>query len=45
MRMAIRYGLSVFFSNDSTMGDDLLISGNPDLSIYTFANGTFQACK
>ena len=32
---AIRYGLSVFFSNDSKMGDDLLILGNPDLKIIS----------
>ena len=32
---AIRYGLSVFFSNDSTMGDDLLILGNPDLKVIS----------
>lgn len=32
---AIRYGLSVFFSNDSTMGNDLLISGNPDLKVIS----------
>ena len=32
---AIRYGLSVFFSNDSKMGDDLLILGNPDLKVIS----------
>ena len=32
---AIRYGLSVFFSNDSSMGDDLLILGNPDLKVIS----------
>ena len=32
---AIRYSLSVFFSNDSKMGDDLLILGNPDLKVIS----------
>ena len=41
---AIRYGLSVFFSNDSTMGDDLLISGNPDLKVIsTLATDFYRA--
>ena len=44
MRMAIRYGLSVFFSNDSTMGDDLLISGNPDWKVIsTLATDFYRA--
>ncbi|NBK99890.1 MAG: hypothetical protein EOM50_18140 [Erysipelotrichia bacterium] len=38
---AIRYGLSVFFSNDSTMGDDLLISGNPDLKVISTLSTDF----
>lgn len=36
--------LSVFFSNDSTMGDDLLISGNPDLKVIsTLATDFYRA--
>ena len=32
---AIRYSLSVFFSNDRKLGDDLLILGNPDLKVVS----------
>jgi predicted ATP-binding protein involved in virulence len=42
---AIRYGLSVFFSNDSSMGDDLLISGNPDLKIISTSPTDFYRDK
>lgn len=32
---AIHYALSIFFTNDSSMGDDLLSAGNPDLKVIT----------
>lgn len=42
---AIRYGLSVFFATDSSMGDDLLVAGNPDLKIISTLSTDFHREK
>ncbi len=42
---AIRYALSVFFSNDKSMGENVLCSGNPDLKVITTLPSDFYRGK
>lgn len=42
---AIRYALSVFFSNDKSMGENVLCSGNPDLKVITTLSSDFYRGK
>jgi predicted ATP-binding protein involved in virulence len=42
---AIRYALSVFFSNDKSMGENVLCAGNPDLKVITTVPSDFHREK
>jgi predicted ATP-binding protein involved in virulence len=42
---AIRYALSVFFSNDKSMRENVLCSGNPDLKVITTLPSDFYRGK
>jgi predicted ATP-binding protein involved in virulence len=42
---AIRYALSVCFSNDKSMGENVLCSGNPDLKVRTTLPSDFYRGK
>ena len=42
---AIRYALSVFFSNDKSMGENVLCAGNPDLKVITTVPSDFYRGK
>lgn len=42
---AIRYTLSVFFSNDKSMGENVLCAGNPDLKVISTLPSDFYRGK
>lgn len=42
---AIRYALSIFFSNDKSMGDNVLCAGNPDLKVISTLSSDFYRGK